>query len=69
LTALQVVGINSAVSNRHKKPALAYAKSGYKIPSSANIYKAPCKLSSNQRLSSVTKQKKRTQPMSEYALI
>ena len=36
-----------------KKPALAYAKSGYKIPSLASIYKAPCKLSSNQRLISL----------------
>jgi hypothetical protein len=36
-----------------KKPTLAYAKSGLEIPSLASIYKALCKLSSNQRLSSV----------------
>ena len=36
-----------------KKPALACAKSGHNIPSLASIYKALCKLSSNQRLISL----------------
>jgi len=36
-----------------KKPALACAKSGLEIPSLASIYKALCKLSSNQRLISL----------------
>jgi len=50
---LQVVSKSGVFLAGIKKPALAFAKLGHNIPSLASIYKALCKLSSNQRLSSV----------------